>query len=80
MLDVFFEDLLKNTFDVYVVLLLLTIPMMLFFRYHKAKTKFLCNPEKGVIELEQKLPFSWHAFNETPKYEVIFIPIIINTL
>lgn len=40
------------------------------FRYHKAKTKFLCNPEKGILELEQKLPFSWHAFNETPKYEV----------
>lgn len=44
--------------------------MVLHFRYHKAKTKFLCNPEKGILELEQKLPFSWHAFNETPKYEV----------
>ncbi|XP_025406452.1 uncharacterized protein LOC112680523 [Sipha flava] len=40
-------------------------------KYHKAKTKFLCNPEKGILELEQKLPFSWHAFNETPKYEEI---------
>lgn len=48
------------------------LPMIvLYFRYHKAKTKFLCNPEKGILELEQKLPFSWHAFNETPKYEVI---------
>ncbi|VVC30431.1 Hypothetical protein CINCED_3A001550 [Cinara cedri] len=40
-------------------------------KYHKAKTKFLCSPEKGILELEQKLPFSWHAFNETPKYEEI---------
>ncbi|XP_060856834.1 uncharacterized protein LOC132934536 [Metopolophium dirhodum] len=40
-------------------------------KYHKAKTKFICDPEKGILELEQKLPFSWHAFNETPRYEEI---------
>ncbi|XP_050528812.1 uncharacterized protein LOC126898616 isoform X2 [Daktulosphaira vitifoliae] len=40
-------------------------------KYHKPKTKFICDPGKGILELEQKLPFSWHAFNETPKYEEI---------
>uniref|UniRef100_A0A182X323 Uncharacterized protein n=1 Tax=Anopheles quadriannulatus TaxID=34691 RepID=A0A182X323_ANOQN len=39
--------------------------------YRKAKTKFIFDPDRGVIELEQKLPMSWHAFNETPKFEEI---------
>jgi hypothetical protein len=40
-------------------------------RYREAKTKFIFDPDKGVMELQQKLPMSWHAFNETPKFEEI---------
>lgn len=40
-------------------------------QYREAKTKFIFDPDKGVLELEQKLPMSWHAFNETPKFEEI---------
>lgn len=40
-------------------------------RYREAKTKFIFDPDEGVIELEQKLPMSWHAFNETPRIEEI---------
>lgn len=40
-------------------------------RYREAKTKFIFNPDIGVIELEQKLPISWHAFNDTPRLEEI---------
>lgn len=40
-------------------------------RYRKAKTKFIFDVDDGVILLEQKLPMSWHAFNETPKFEEI---------
>jgi hypothetical protein len=40
------------------------------FRYREAKTKFIFDPECGNVEWEQKLPISWHAFNETPKFEV----------
>mgnify|MGYP006989417296 FL=1 len=40
-------------------------------RYRKAKTKFVFDIDKGIILLEQKLPMSWHAFNETPKFEEI---------
>lgn len=39
--------------------------------YREAKTKFIFDPEAGIIDLEQKLPMSWHAFNETPKFEEI---------
>lgn len=39
--------------------------------YREAKTKFIFDPDTGVIELEQKLPMSWHSFNETPKFEEI---------
>uniref|UniRef100_A0A182PT02 VWFD domain-containing protein n=1 Tax=Anopheles epiroticus TaxID=199890 RepID=A0A182PT02_9DIPT len=39
--------------------------------YREAKTKFIFDPDRGVMELEQKLPMSWHAFNETPKFEEI---------
>lgn len=39
--------------------------------YREAKTKFIFDPDNGIMELEQKLPMSWHAFNETPKYEEI---------
>ncbi|XP_037927466.1 apolipophorins [Teleopsis dalmanni] len=39
--------------------------------YREAKTKFIFDPEEGIIDLEQKLPMSWHAFNETPKFEEI---------
>jgi hypothetical protein len=42
----------------------------LLFRYREAKTKFIFDPESGNVEWEQKLPMSWHAFNETPKFEV----------
>ncbi|XP_067622386.1 uncharacterized protein Apoltp [Eurosta solidaginis] len=39
--------------------------------YRVAKTKFIFDPEKGVIDFEQKLPMSWHAFNETPIFHEI---------
>nr|XP_018903254.1 PREDICTED: uncharacterized protein LOC109034507 [Bemisia tabaci] len=38
---------------------------------HKTKTKFIFDPENGVIELTQKLPMPWHAFNETPNFEYV---------
>lgn len=37
-------------------------------RYREAKTKFIFDPETGIVMLEQKLPMSWHSFNETPKF------------
>lgn len=40
-------------------------------KYREAKTKFIFDPDIGCIELEQKLPMSWHSFNETPKFEEI---------
>ncbi|GAB0088507.1 uncharacterized protein DMENIID0001_029540 [Sergentomyia squamirostris] len=40
-------------------------------KYREAKTKFIFDPDTGIIDLEQKLPMSWHAFNETPKFEEI---------
>lgn len=40
-------------------------------RYRTAKTNFVFDPEEGYILLEQKLPMTWHAFNETPKFEEI---------
>lgn len=39
--------------------------------YREAKTKFIFDPDIGVIEWEQKLPISWHAFNETPQFEEV---------
>ncbi|KAJ3640007.1 hypothetical protein Zmor_003331 [Zophobas morio] len=40
-------------------------------RYRVAKTKFIFEPSDGIMLLEQKLPMSWHAFNETPKFQEI---------
>jgi hypothetical protein len=40
-------------------------------RYRVAKTKFIFEPSEGIMLLEQKLPMSWHAFNETPKFQEI---------
>lgn len=40
-------------------------------RYREAKTKFVFDPEAGLIDLEQKLPMSWHSFNSTPLFEEI---------
>nr|XP_022900792.1 uncharacterized protein LOC111413892 [Onthophagus taurus] len=40
-------------------------------RHREAKTKFIFEPSQGVMYLEQKLPMSWHAFNETPKFDEI---------
>lgn len=40
-------------------------------KYREAKTKFVFDPNVGVIQLEQKLPMAWHAFNETPIFEEI---------
>ncbi|XP_054083621.1 apolipophorins [Zeugodacus cucurbitae] len=52
--------------------------------YREAKTKFAFDPEKGAIDFEQKLPISWHTFNETPKFKEIpeykFITQLQNTL
>ncbi|XP_060537065.1 uncharacterized protein LOC132708634 isoform X2 [Cylas formicarius] len=38
-------------------------------RQREAKTKFVYDPNEGVMLMEQKLPMSWHAFNETPKFQ-----------
>lgn len=40
-------------------------------KYREAKTKFIFDPDVGVMELEQKLPMSWHSFNETPLFEEV---------
>lgn len=40
-------------------------------QYREAKTKFIFDPDAGLIDLEQKLPMSWHSFNTTPKFEEI---------
>lgn len=40
-------------------------------KYREAKTKFIFDPDVGLLELEQKLPMAWHAFNETPIIEEI---------
>lgn len=39
-------------------------------RHREAKTKFIFETEDGIMLLEQKLPMSWHAFNETPNFQV----------
>lgn len=39
--------------------------------YREAKTKFVFDPDIGIIDWEQKLPMAWHAFNETPQFEEI---------
>ncbi len=39
--------------------------------YREAKTKFIFDPDSGQLIWEQKLPVSWHAFNETPQFEEI---------
>lgn len=40
-------------------------------KYREAKTKFIFDPNAGLMKLEQKLPMAWHAFNETPIFEEI---------
>ncbi|XP_076620317.1 apolipoprotein lipid transfer particle [Colletes latitarsis] len=40
-------------------------------RYREAKTKFIFDPNEGLMCLEQKLPMSWHAFNQTPEFHEI---------
>lgn len=40
-------------------------------KYREAKTQFVFDPDVGLMELQQKLPMSWHAFNETPIVEEI---------
>lgn len=40
-------------------------------RYREAKTKFIFDPNEGLMCLEQKLPMSWHAFNQTPEFQEI---------
>ncbi|XP_017854431.2 uncharacterized protein LOC108607859 [Drosophila busckii] len=59
-------SLLRNKFRNYALNALETADM-----YREAKTKFIFDPEMGIIDLEQKLPMSWHAFNETPRFEEI---------
>jgi len=58
--------LVRNKFRNYAMNALETADM-----YREAKTKFVFDPEVGIIDLEQKLPMSWHAFNETPRFEEI---------
>ncbi|XP_034937258.1 uncharacterized protein Apoltp [Chelonus insularis] len=40
-------------------------------KYREAKTKFIFDPNTGLMCLEQKLPMSWHAFNQTPEFQEI---------
>ncbi|XP_043519972.1 uncharacterized protein LOC122533896 [Frieseomelitta varia] len=40
-------------------------------RYREAKTKFIFDPREGLMCLEQKLPMSWHSFNQTPEFHEI---------
>lgn len=40
-------------------------------KYRVPKTELIYDTKKGIIHLEQKLPMSWHAFNETPKFSEI---------
>ncbi|KAG8042041.1 hypothetical protein G9C98_000032 [Cotesia typhae] len=40
-------------------------------KYREAKTKFIFDPNDGLMCLEQKLPMSWHAFNQTPEFQEI---------
>ncbi|CAG9816912.1 unnamed protein product [Phaedon cochleariae] len=40
-------------------------------RHRKPKTKFIFEPKDGIMVWEQKLPMSWHAFNETPNFKEI---------
>ncbi|XP_055847743.1 uncharacterized protein LOC129913211 [Episyrphus balteatus] len=58
--------LIRNKLQTYTLNALETADM-----YREAKTYFVFDPEVGVIDLEQKLPMSWHSFNETPKFEEI---------
>ncbi|KQS70383.1 uncharacterized protein Dere_GG10045, isoform C [Drosophila erecta] len=58
--------LVRNKFRNYAMNALETADM-----YREAKTKFVFDPEVGIIDLEQKLPMSWHAFTETPRFEEI---------
>ncbi|XP_055389464.1 uncharacterized protein LOC129618631 [Condylostylus longicornis] len=58
--------LIRNKLGKYTMTALQTDDM-----YREAKTLFVFDPESGIIDLQQKLPMSWHAFNETPKFEEI---------
>ncbi|CAG9760349.1 unnamed protein product [Ceutorhynchus assimilis] len=40
-------------------------------RQREAKTKFIYEPNDGIMILEEKLPMSWHGFNETPQFQEI---------
>ncbi|KAK9887248.1 hypothetical protein WA026_021099 [Henosepilachna vigintioctopunctata] len=40
-------------------------------RYREAKTKFIFDPNEGQMLWEQKMPISWHAFNQTPNFHEI---------
>ncbi|KAL1492708.1 hypothetical protein ABEB36_010924 [Hypothenemus hampei] len=40
-------------------------------RQREAKTKFIYEPNDGIMFLQQKLPMSWHGFNETPEFQEI---------
>ncbi|XP_053973970.1 uncharacterized protein LOC128873939 [Hylaeus volcanicus] len=40
-------------------------------QYREAKTKFIFDPNQGLMCLEQKLPISWHAFNQTPEFHEV---------
>lgn len=40
-------------------------------KYRDAKTKFVYDSSHGLMWLEQKLPMSWHAFNQTPEFQEI---------
>lgn len=40
---------------------------------HARKTKFIFEPRRGQLYLEQLLPMPWHSFNRVPNFEVIIL-------
>lgn len=40
---------------------------------HARKTKFIYEPRRGQLYLEQLLPMPWHSFNRVPNFEVIIL-------
>jgi len=39
-------------------------------KYQQAKTKFIFDADKGIMDWEQKLPMPWGAFNAAPVLSV----------
>lgn len=61
----------KNTFKIIKLMIKTKTNPIFLSRYRIPKTKFIYDTKIGTLHLEQKLPLSWHAFNETPKFDEI---------